>query len=378
MIASREDPTDADRDETRVDPRRDAAAPASPEPAVTTLPARAAFRRRRGLTGDVVYVGTVLFGSAAARREQRRLEAGLDGRRRDRDAALVALGADGLGEPALDDAYLVAARDALAALEEDRAARTGQIAAAEADAVAIERNKKGELERQAEAVKAIDAELTALAGRLAPLEREVEAVRKRGDALRATLAKQDDELRTLDARAVAMRGKAERAGVDAEIASVRADRVAVSRDEPVLAAELAVLSPQVAALEAERTSAQRRLAEAKAAIVAAGERAADELAAVAATRKVIDRGIAEVERQRDRALRELGERLASERPDALAAGLARVDAAERAAATDDDRARELRELLATVDRAAVARGVAVVVLTLAAIGALVWWLALRR
>ena len=159
------------------------------------------------------------------------------------------MGADGIGDPALDGAAIDAARDQLAALEEERAARAGEVAGADADAATIERNRKGELDKQAEALKAAEAELAAIAARLAPLIKEAEAVRKKGDELRATLARQDDLLRAQDAKAVAMRGKADRAAVDAEIATLRADRVAIAKDEPALAAQLAELAPRIAALE---------------------------------------------------------------------------------------------------------------------------------
>ncbi|MBL8623758.1 MAG: hypothetical protein JNK64_20785 [Myxococcales bacterium] len=381
IIGGDDDATDADRDATRVDPRSDATVMAAAERATlaagATLPVRAAFRRRRGLGGDVVYVATVLFRGAATRRELRRIEAAVDERAQARAAALIALGADGIGDPALDGAAIDAARDQLAALEEERAARAGEVAAADADAATIERNRKGELDKQAEAQKAAEAELAAIAGRLAPLVKEAEAVRKKGDELRATLARQDDLLRAQDAKAVAMRGKAERAAVDAEIATLRADRVAIAKDEPALAAQLAELAPRIAALEAERAAAQGRQADARAAAAAAGERAVDEQAAVTARKKVIERGVAELEKRRDRALRQVGEALAIARPPSQAAALARLDEVELAAAGEERRAMELREMLATVDKPALARGLAVMLLLAAVVGAALWFALLR-
>ncbi len=381
IIIGDDDATDADRDATRVDPRSDATVMAAAERATlaagATLPVRAAFRRRRGLGGDVVYVATVLFRGAATRRELRRIEAAVDARAQARAAALIALGADGIGDPALDGAAIDAARDQLAALEEERAARAGEVAGADADAATIERNRKGELDKQAEALKAAEAELAAIAARLAPLIKEAEAVRKKGDELRATLARQDDLLRAQDAKAVAMRGKADRAAVDAEIATLRADRVAIAKDEPALAAQLAELAPRIAALEAERAAAQGRQADARAAAAAAGERAVDEQAAVTARKKVIERGVAELEKRRDRALRQVGEALAIARPASQAAALARLDEVELAAADEERRAMELREMLATVDKPALARGLAVMALAAAVVGAALWFALLR-
>ncbi|MEZ4402205.1 MAG: hypothetical protein R3B06_19415 [Kofleriaceae bacterium] len=367
------DGVDERDDATRVDPRGDAtvAAAATRAPG-GGLPVRARFERRAGPSGDVGYVFTVARRRPATRRELRRVEAALVGHRADRARHLIALGADAVAEPTLDSPELDAARDALAALEEERAARAGQAAAADADASAIRRSEKGEIARQTEAAAALEAAVAALTARLAPLAKDAQAVRRRGDELKALLARQDDQLRGLEARLVSTRGKVDRSAIEAELATLRADRAAVAADEPALAAQLELLAPQIASLEAERATAQADLAAARTAVAAASERAADELGAVAASRRVIARGVAELEKQRDRALREVGERLAIERPATLAPALARLDEVDLTIATAERRALELRELLATVDRRALARGAAILVAIAAALAAVAW------
>lgn len=372
-----DDPRD---DATRIDPAppTHTAAGSQAKAAPATLRAPATFRRRPGWSGDVAYVFTVLFGGASARRELARVEEAIEQGRLLCEQRLIALGADGIGEPSLDDEHLTRARDDLAAIEEDRSAKAGQAAAADADVVAIERNQKGEIEKQTLEAKAIEAELAGIAERLAPLEKDHAALRKRGAELRATFARIDDQIRQVEGKAAAARGdKADRAGVEAELATLRADRAAVARDEPALAAQQDQLEPRIAALRAERHRASRRLADARAAIIAAGERAADELHAVKAQRKVIDRGLGELEKRRDRALGRLGEHLAAERPPGLSTPLAALDEAEDACAADERRAAALREMLASVDRAAVARGVAILVAIAALLGGFGWFLATR-
>jgi predicted nucleic acid-binding Zn-ribbon protein len=377
IASERTDPTERD-DATRVDPRGDATVLAAAERAAATaggsLPPRAAFRRQRGWTGDVAYVATVAFRSAAARRELARLEASVETTRKARTQLLIALGAEAVGQPDLAGAAVAAARTALAAIEDERAARAGAAAAADAEADAIARTLRAELDHHRTRTAELEAELAALAGRLAPLDKEVAAVRKRGDALRATLAKQDDALRALEARCAAMRGKSERAAVEAELATVRADRVAIARDEPALAAQLDELTPRVAALEAERATVRERLAETAAAARRAQARADDELAAVAAQQKVVARDVEDLGRRRDRALSELGAELALSRPPSLAAAQARLDDADAAAAEEQRRAIELREMLDTIDRGAVARGVAILALVAFALCAVVFFL----
>lgn len=347
--------------------------------AVGTLRAPASFRKRRGWAGDVLYVGTVLFGGASARRELARLEQAIERGREARRGRLIALGADGVGEPSLDDPRVEEAREALAQIEEDRSERAGQAAAAEADVAAIQRSERGEVERRTQEVKDLEAELAKIGARLAPLEKEAQAIRKRGGELRATLAGLDDRIRETEASLVSVRGgKVERAGVEAELATLRADRVAVARDEPALAAQLDAISPRIASLEAERTRANEKLAEARAAIGAAAERATDELGAVQAAKRVIDRGLGDLEKRRDRALAALGEHFAIERPAALAVPLAALDEADLAIATDERRAMEVREMLGSVDRGAFARGMLVLLLVAGAIAAFAWFVATRR
>gem|GEM_PF-3499657 len=368
---------DDPRDEaTRIDPRPPGlAGSVAGSVAAVALRAPATFRRRSGWSGDVAYVFTVLAGGASARRELARGEAAIEQGRLICEQRLIALGADAIGDARLEDARLAVARDALGLIEEERSAKAGQAAAAEADLDAIERNQRGELAKQQQEIETITGELARIAATLAPLDKDAAALRRRARELGATLAGLDDQIRSAEGKAAS--APADRAGVEAELATVRADRAQVAGDEPGLAALQADLEPRIAAFQAERARANRRLAEARAAIVAAGERAADEQAAVKASRKVIDRALGELEKRRDRALGRLGEHLAGARPRGLTMPIVALDQAEAVCAGDERRVTELREMLSSVERAAFARGVAILIGLALLLGAFGYVLATR-
>ena len=53
----------------------------------------------------------------------------------------------------------------------------------------------------------------------------------------------------------------DRAGIQAEIASLKADQKSVQSDEPTIAAELDALDPRIAAIKAARTEADKKRTE---------------------------------------------------------------------------------------------------------------------
>ena len=77
---------------------------------------------------------------------------------------------------------------------------------------------------------------------------------------------------------------------------------------------------------------------------------------------------------RDKILFELGERLYVDRPDDLGPQLAPIDSIDVELGDHDRRLMELREILSSIDKAKLARGIAMIVLTLGALGAGTGWL----
>ena len=348
--------------------------PAGVHTAAGRLRTVAALRRKRGIFGDVRYVATVGFGARSARRELVELEAQQQLRQQERRRHLITLGRTAVISDGFDHPALGPARDQLGSVEDERARHTGQVAAADGELARVRRDRETHAKQFAIDLAAVEAELAELAKRYEPLIKEQASVTKRGAELREALRRIDGKIAETTALFVSVKSpRQDPAAIQAELATLKADRLAVQRDEPVIAADLDALNPRIATIEAKRNESQKRRAE-----LIAGEdndqrRTAELLEAIGAKRKVMDRAAGDAEALRDKILFELGERLNVDRPETLAAQLAPLDAIEVDLGTVDRRMMELREILSSIDRAKLARGIAVIVLTLAVAGAFTWW-----
>ena len=168
--------------------------------------------------------------------------------------------------------------------------------------------------------------------------------------------------------------KMDRAGIQAEIATLKADQRAVQRDEPAIAAELDALDPRIAAITAARSEAEKKQAERQKAEDEDQRRTIELYEAIGAKRKVVERAAAEAEAARDAVLFELGERLYVDRPTILGAQLSPIDRIDLELGESDRRMMELREIVSNIDRWKIARGTAVIILVLAAAGSFTAWL----
>jgi prefoldin subunit 5 len=234
-----------------------------------------------------------------------------------------------------------------------------------------ETNAKTFAEEQAKVV----AELADLAKKLAPLEKEAATAKKKAAELRDQLQRIEKKLTETEALLVSVKGeKLDKAQIHADIATLKADRTAVRKDEPVIAAELDALMPRIAAIEAAKTDAEKRKKELEDGEALDQKRTSELLEALGAKRKVVERASAEAEAARDKVLFDLGERLYVDRPVLLGAQLAPIDEIDLELGEDDRRIMELREILSNVDRWKLARGIAVIVVTLAVFGALTGWI----
>jgi hypothetical protein len=116
---------------------------------------------------------------------------------------------------------------------------------------------------------------------------------------------------------------------------------------------------------------RNRIVEIKKAEVEDKARVEDLLAAIGAKRKVVDRAAGDAEAVRDKILFELGERLYVDRPSDLGPQLSPIDAIDVELGTGERRMMELREILSSVDKAKLARGIALAILIFGAIGTIV-------
>jgi hypothetical protein len=368
-------------DPTVGDPRPDATAlqaPASAAP-TGTLRSSASLPRRRGIAGDLLYIATVVAGLRRARRELAALTARQTTRQQSRRHHLITLGRAAVTADGFDHAELPAAREQLASIEEERSQHAGHVVAADAELARVRRDREAKAKQYAEDIARLDGELAALRKKLEPLEKEVTAAKKRGVDLHEALRRIDAKIAATEASLSSPRAaKLDRAEVQAEIATLKADRKAIQSDEPVIAGQLDALSPRVAALEAARGEAERKRAELEAAEHDDQRRVEELLVAIGAKRKVVDRAAADAEALRDKVLFKLGERLYVDRPAGLTAEFAPIDEIDLELGSTDRRIMELREILASVDRWKLARGIALLVVLLGAIGAAATWFFLLR
>jgi hypothetical protein len=341
---------------------------------VGTLRSTSALRRKRGVVGDVFYVFTALGGVRTARRELADLENKQRGRQSSRKRYLTTLGRTAVSAETFDHPALGKAREALSGVEDERSKHAGAVAASDAELERVRHERESSTKKHAITISEATAELAELEKKLEPLEKEAAAARKRAEGLAEQLRRVAKKIAETEGLLVSVKSeKMDRAAIQADIATFKADQKAVQRDEPVIAAELDALEPRIASIRAQQGEAEKRKTDAEAAEADDHRRTTELYEAIGAKRKVVERAAADAEAARDRVLFELGERIYVDRPSSFSAQLAPIDQIDLELGDSDRRAMELREILSNVDRMKIARGVAVIVLVLAAVAAFVAW-----
>ena len=365
-------------DPTLGDERGDATALSTPAPghaSAGTLRSLAALRRKRGIVGDVRYVATVVFGVRAANRELAVLAARQATRQQSRRHHLVTLGRTAATSDGADHPALGPARAQLAGVEGERSQHAGHVAAADAELTRVRRDREAKATQYVVDLAAFETELASLARKLEPLDKEAGGIKKRAADLRDAMRRIDGKIAATEASRLSVKAdKLDRAQVQAEIATLKADRKAIQRDEPAIAGELDALNPRIAALEAARGEAQRKRAELEISEQEDQRRVEELLTAIGAKRKVVDRAAADAEALRDKILFQLGERLYVDRPADLTGQLAPIDEIDVELGIADRRVMELREIISSIDKPKVARGIVLMLVLLGALGALAGWL----
>ncbi len=339
-----------------------------------TLRAAAMLRRKRGLAGDVRYVFTALVGLRSANKELAALESKQQLRQTSRRRHLVTLGRTAVTADALDHPGLGKARDALQRVEDERSKHAGAVAAADAELERVRREREAKAKAFAADTVRTAQQLAELAKKLEPLEKDVAAVRKRGAGLKDQLRRIAKQIADTEALLVSVKSeKMDRAGIQAEIATLKADQKAIQRDEPVIAAELDALDPRIAAITAARSEAEKQQADRQRAEDEDQRRTTELFEAIGAKRKVVERAATEAETARDQVLFELGERLYVDRPAILGAQLSPIDQIDLEYGESDRRTMELREIVSNVDRWKIVRGTAVILAVVAVVAAFTAW-----
>ncbi len=331
-----------------------------------TLRPQAMLRRKRGIGGDMKYVLTVLFGVRKTRIELDILEAKQELRQQSRRRHLITLGRAAVTMDGFDHPALGPAREVLSDIEDERGRHAGAVAEADSELMRVRRDREAKAAEHREQLTALDKELIDIEKKLEPLLKEVAGVARKADELKASLKKLDNKIANTEMSQHSV-AAGSRAAIQAELAMLKADRIAVQRDEPKLAGELDALNPRVAAHESKRSDAKRKKLEIEKAELDDQRRSDELLAAIGAKRKVVDRASSDAETLRDKVLFELGERLYNDRPGDLGPQLSPIDVIDVELGTGDRRVMELKEIISSVDKAKLARGIGVFVLLFLAI-----------
>ncbi len=337
--------------------------------AATKLRAPASLPRKRGWFGDVKYVFTALFGVASARRELAEVGRKLDRERAERSEALASMSSALLDDKTCVLPVVVDTRKQLEAIRLRRRQPAAAVTSAAAEIDALEEERSRAKTIAADATAELEAEFSDLRGRLAPLERDGSRVRKKATDLQVAITDVDEKIANQSAAAASAR---DRASAEAALAANRAERSRLVAREPVLAAEMDDFEPKIANLTADRAAVEDKISGLRQGEAEAVVRSREKIEAIRAGMAVEERTLVDADDEAAQLLLDLGESLGGDRPPQLADELAPIDEFDLFIATLERRAIELREIVDGVSRAAVARGVGVIVVVLALVGAALW------
>ncbi|HUH04619.1 MAG TPA: hypothetical protein VML75_21630, partial [Kofleriaceae bacterium] len=122
--------------------------------------------RQRGLAGDIRYVFSALFRVTEARRELLSVEDKLQLERASRDQRLIQIARQTIADAEVALPVVEQARDELGRIGELRSKRAGVSAAAEAEIVALQRERGDESIAHVEQIKALEGEVADIVKRL--------------------------------------------------------------------------------------------------------------------------------------------------------------------------------------------------------------------
>ncbi len=322
---------------------------------------------RRGLLGAISYAVSASMSLRSCRRELDTVEGKLKKERDERRERLMELARHAIADPDVDASLVMRARDILNEIEDRRSRKAGLVAASETEIEAVQAERACAEAKHREDLAAVDREMADLMAELQPLERKLAETRNRGGELKAQIRLIDDRIRKVEADLVAARGATSApVELEADLAALRAERHAVAAEEPELSRVITELEPEIAGVKASRAELTVRRDELLVAEKESRIRAEEKISAIRARRTVDDREVADVGRERNSALRELGETLHAERLPLLQPRLRGVDQHDEAIATLERRAIELKDKILRVDRATMWRGYALLGLVLVA------------
>ncbi len=327
---------------------------------------RVTVPRRAGLTGDIRYVFAAITGARRARRELREARAELEHMRAAKAGELGALARRVVATLDIDVELVSEARERLSRLEDRRAAHAGRIAAADEELATIERRRASELEELRGRRRSLDARLASVRERLGPLTRRGAQALERAGELELGAEAAERRVALSERKLYWIHSPKLASVVEAGLRDHRAELEAIENEQIEVAAELDQVEPAIASLQSARADLCEKLEALDRAEEELEVRTAERLEAMRAMRRVDERSVSEADRERDEVLTQLAEAIVAERPAELADELAPLDARDVAIATAERRIFEQTELIAGIDRRAVARGAALLAIALLA------------
>ncbi len=368
--------------------RQQAAAPeAEPEPTpepkrrASSMPAPVVSNRRlpdtiarsSGALGDIAYLFRVMKTRSVATKEIQSLAQRITAAKEVRHGKLVEMAKLAVGDDAFDQTMVGRARTSLLKIEDKRSQHAGRVAAVDEKLGVLDRSREERAKGRVSKLSELNLQLEAVAASMEPLKATAAAARKRAAVLKRHLSSLDTEIREKESSTVAVVGAADKASVNAEIASLRAERAAVASDEPAILADIDHVDPQIATLREERSKLMEAVADLEQDRVSDIERVDEKIAALRAGRIVEDRLVSDQVAEKAARLLELGEEMHEKPPEEAVLHTKGIVRQDLEIAALETRRIELKDLLAAAEKPAMIRGgvwLAAIVMTTIAVAAL--------
>ena len=343
-----------------------------PDPGALELRTPAALPRSPGLWGDMRYLFTVVFGLRRIRVELAETEAEIEAEKRSRDKQLGELARLAIADESIQTPMVEEAREQLVELEGARSKKAGAAAAVEEAISALQRERDKVAAEREKKVAELEARVAEVTAEIEPLEKQQAEVNRAVREFKLRLDNYDQRIDTEELK-LDSGDREVAAEAEATIASLRAEREAIAADEPALAEKLAEIEPRLRELKARRGDLTRSISKLRRAEDESVVRSEERIAAARAHKLVVDRAAADMSREQNELLTELGQKLYDRPPPSIAPLILPLKETTVTLARLKDRATALAEERASVDRWPLFRGVAMWLLIAAAIGAAVYF-----
>ncbi len=312
--------------------------------------------RTPGVFGDVAYLFRVMRKRKQARSEIESLASRIVTAKESRHEKLVDMARHAVGDESFDQTMVDRARASLLTIEEKRSQHAGRVAAVDEKIGVLQRSSEERLQKADGKQKLLRLEIESIQAEMTPLKVKAAAIRKRAAALKRQLQSMDAQIQEKTASLVSVDGKANQAGVNAALASLRAERVSIATDEPVIAAQIDEIDPEIAGLRSQRSDVEKQITRLEADKETEKLRLEEKIVALKAGRVVEKRKVQDRSEERQERLLELGEELHDKPPQKTSLHEKEVEKQDLEIGILERQRMDVKELLLSVERAPMTRG----------------------